>query len=130
MKTRAIVIVNEQHTLFPEQENIIDRYDDIDFINVPAAGWTYQQQDEMVAHIYNAALETDEVPSATVIFASPIPYLLKEVTELAISYHPMMEDILIRLYQVRVFHNDHREKVELPNGKIINKVAQKGWMLV
>jgi len=31
---------------------------------------------------------------------------------------------------VHIFHNDNREKKELPNGKIIHTVAQKGWVLV
>ena len=32
--------------------------------------------------------------------------------------------------QVLVFHNDKRQKRELPNGKIISVVAETGWQLV
>lgn len=53
-----------------------------------------------------------------VVFASPVPYLLKE---LACRFGDK---------RVRVFHNDHREKVELPNGRVINKVASTGWQIV
>jgi hypothetical protein len=30
----------------------------------------------------------------------------------------------------QVFHNDRREKKELPNGKVIMTVAKEGWELV
>ena len=53
-------------------------------------------------------LDTDTV----VVFCSPIPAMMK---------------LLDGWF---VFHNDAREKVELPNGKIIMKVAEKGWQLV
>jgi uncharacterized protein (DUF111 family) len=54
----------------------------------------------------------EKIGDQKVIFVSPIPALMK----------------LMRHW--KVFHNDNREKKELPNGKIIMTVAKKGWVLV
>ena len=35
-----------------------------------------------------------------------------------------------QIYDVLVFHNDRREKKELPDGLIIQVVAREGWQLV
>jgi len=51
----------------------------------------------------------------TIVFVSPIPYMVKELAKDA---------------NVLVFHNDRREKKQLPNGKIIQVVAETGWQLV
>jgi hypothetical protein len=52
-----------------------------------------------------------------IVFASPIPALIKKAT---LEFGGW----------VKIFHNDHREKKELPNGRIIMVVAQEGWELV
>ena len=50
------------------------------------------------------------------MFASPVPALI------ALAQRAGVE--------VKVLHNDKREKKELPNGKIIMTVAQAGWVIV
>lgn len=52
-----------------------------------------------------------------VIFVSPIPYLIKFLAGSTGT-------------DVYVFHNDNREKKELPDGRIIQTVAKTGWQLV
>lgn len=79
-----------------------ERYD------VPSEGWTLQQQKEKVSEL----LETSEI----VVFASPIPAMIKFT-------------VLLRTSDVLIFHNDVREKKELPNGRIIMTVAKEGWVL-
>ncbi len=109
--TTAIVIMNEQHQLMAEQRQLLDaKYESWDFCKVPASGWTLAEQQE----------KSEELASnpADKVIASPVPYLL------------------MRLATTRgkgglcLFHNDKREKKELPGGRIINVVAQTGWQLV
>lgn len=33
-------------------------------------------------------------------------------------------------YKVLIFHNDNREKKELPGGKVVSVVSQTGWQLI
>ena len=105
---KAIVIINEQHKLLPEQKEILNTNykDNRECLNVSADGWNLEEIKSKV----------EELKGNIIIFASPIPAMIKFV---------MLTGI-----EVRIFHNDNREKVELPNGKIISRVAQEGWQLV
>ena len=108
---KTIVIMNEKHNILPEQAEILDsRFKRWETLKVPSTGWTLEEIKKII--------ET-YVPSrahVNVIFVSPIPAMIK-----------MLSRVRKTVY---VFHNDHREKVELPNGKIIQKVAKTGWVLV
>jgi len=67
------------------------------------------------------------------VFASPIPYLVKRLSFRAGAQHvDFVEGLDLRLNagQVFIFHNDKREKKELPNVKVIFTVAKTGWKLV
>ena len=104
---KAIVVLNEQHTLLPEQEKILnDFFDKWEIFSVPASGWTYKEMQEIAKEI---GPKRDNI-----VFASPIPALMK----------------LVAKTKWWTFHNDNREKKELPNGKIIMTVAKTGWQLV
>ena len=109
---KNIVIINEQHSLLPEQKQLIARLDGIGgTLKVPRNGWTLQE-------IYQVEkrLHEENTGSQRYIFVSPVPVLL---------------GLLCRWSsKVYVFHNDKREKKELPNGKIIYTVAEDGWQLV
>ena len=103
------LIINEQHTLMPQQEQLLkDTFGTWDTIKVPADGWT-KKQIELIAYTH---FEDDD----EIILASPIPYLIKE--------------LMLRCVDVHILHNDTREKKELPGGKIIYTVAKEGWVLV
>ena len=106
------VIINEQHTLLIEQKEILDRvFDAWEEYKVPSDGWNLKTIREK-----SIALAST---SEAVVFASPIPAMIK-----ILAGHESEN------FSVFVFHNDKREKKELPNGKIISVTAQTGWQLV
>jgi hypothetical protein len=122
----VVVIINEQHSLLPEQEKILNDQ----FAGrwekklVPTKGWNKEERDQVCKSL-------DE---KIVIFASPIPGMIARCSYSSgawlgsldqINYAP--DDIFI--YKTLVFSNDTREKKELPGGKIIHVVAKTGWYL-
>jgi hypothetical protein len=110
-----VVIKNETHQLFDEQQMLIEQLatnaDEIKVLEVPADGWDLQEMNRVLENFESYPNDTK------FIFVSPIPYLLKET---------------VKRYGDRtlVFHNDHREKKELPDGRIIQVVSSKGWQLI
>ena len=129
---KGIVIINENHEILPEQEEILNKCfegkENWNFLKAPKSGWTYEEQCEIINEIIFRANEaqkhwdkTSNQSCLNVIFCSPIPAMLM---------------ILSRIqgrggkFEVHVFHNDNREAKELPNGKIIHVIAKTGWMLI
>jgi len=125
---KTTVIINEQHTLLPEQSNILFNYDpDYEILLVPANGWSRDEMEEIMN-----TLDGD------VIFVSPIPYM---INNLAFSAgvntclnsrepeYPYADDGDYKPMEVKVFCNNTREKKELPNGNIISVTAKDGWYL-
>jgi hypothetical protein len=105
----ALVIINEQHTLSADQTRCLDeKFGEGEWqrYNVPAAGWTAEEIEQEVEKLHD-----------TLVFCSPIPLMIK-LAVLKGEYMPM------------IFHNDRREKKELPNGKVISVVAQDGWVIL
>ena len=47
-----LLIINEQHSLFPEQEEILNKKGGFETIEVPADGWTLEEQQELVGNWY------------------------------------------------------------------------------
>ena len=121
------IIINEQHGLIEEQRQLLEEKfgSNIEMLLVPASGWTLEEM-ETVAK---------DLEGETVVFVSPIPFLLSalsfmsgyghESTCLSANGHLMGENT-----NVFIFHNDNREKKELPNGKVIFTVAKTGWQLI
>ena len=111
-----VVIKNVTHRLFDEQQMLIEQLatnadEDIKVLEVPADGWDLQEMNRVLENFESYADDTKFV------FISPIPYLLKETAK---RYGD----------RTLVFHNDHREKKELPDGRIIQVVSSKGWQLI
>jgi hypothetical protein len=102
---KALVLLNEQHSLMDEQATILNSLFDWTIKPVPSSGWSLSQMREVIQELKSFDGE--------VVFASPVPALLMGMEGRGF-----------------LFHNDHREKKELPNGKIIMAVAQTGWQLV
>lgn len=129
-RERLVIIINESHTLLPEQERILKKqFTDLEpeFLFVPASGWTKEEMDQIVASFKEAA-RPNRYRFQYIVFVSPVPYLLRELTRVEVDAYPecsFQTGIL-----VYVFHNDRREKKELPDGRIIQVVAQEGWQLV
>jgi len=112
-----IVIKNETHQLFDEQQMLIEQLatnadEDIKVLEVPADGWDLQEMDRILENF-----ESYYADDTKFVFVSPIPYLLKETAK---RYGD----------RTLVFHNDHREKKELPGGRIIQVVSSTGWQLI
>jgi len=106
----VLVIINEQHTLMDDQQRAIlnDFCPDgmIATVKIPADGLSRQE----IKTISEQLAKT----RCHVVFASPIPYMILLLASKGKNL-------------VGVLHNDHREKKELPNGKVISTVAPKGW---
>ena len=119
---KAIVIMNEAHSLLPEQEKILGMvYEGFDIFPVPAQGWDIGEMIDKINQFHKKACKE----KFDIVFVSPIPLMIRELTEMA-----MCPNSGRRRYRVKLFHNDRREKKELPGGKIIQVVAKEGWQLV
>lgn len=107
------IFINEQHSLLQEQEKLLKdtfKNEEFEFVKIPAEGYTLQQMQDIYM----------KLRKGYAVFVSPVPVLLGTVAGMA-----YMTEVA-----VYVFHNDNREKKELPNGRIIQTVAQTGWELV
>ena len=119
MKTK--VVINEQHSLLPNQVEILDSKFQIngwELFKIPAEGLTLAAQIATAGRI-------QENPG--VVFASPVPVLLARCVALAVEADSLGGGLRGSIW---ILHNDHREKKELPGGKVIMTVAQTGWQLV
>lgn len=121
---KVYVIKNEQHNLFDEQVQLLqDRFGSYEEYLVPADGWVLEEMKQHVDFLYQNA--------DIIIFASPVPYMLMRLSYLAAQCIDLNTGTkAYALERVYVFHNDRREKKELPNGRIIQTVASTGWQLV
>jgi hypothetical protein len=125
----GIVFLNEQHSLMSEQEKLLnEEFDSFSIVKIPATGLSLEQQKEVVFEAGKIEkIDLERNVDITFVFASPVPFLLKE---LSVESRQDGNFFMDCLYDVKVFHNDKREKKELPNGKIIFTVAKEGWQLV
>ena len=125
MERKGIVIINEQHKLLPQQEAVLrqEGYRDLEELRVPAQGWTINELETVENDLFDRLKE-----GVDVIFISPVPRLIKGLSFKAGVL--VGEGYPNRLGTVRVFHNDRREKKELPDGRIIYTVAKDGWTLI
>ena len=127
MKKKAIIIINETHSMMDEQKSIIEeRYqNNYEFLKVPAQGWTLEEMRSIVEKISTMELKGEYLD---IVFVSPVPYMIRELTRKEVYF--VNEYAEQTNMFVRIFHNDVREKKELPDGRIISVVAQTGWQLV
>ena len=67
----AIVLLNEQHKLLPEQRELLNsRFPKYKVKSVPTEGWTREEIETI----------TDELVGRTIVFVSPIPLLIRELS--------------------------------------------------
>ena len=103
---KAIVILNEQHGLMANQIEVLNNnFSEFEIIPVPAAGWKLSEMFRVSERLRQSR--------SKLIFASPVPGLMANLHN----------------KKFFVFHNDKREKMELPGGKIIMTVAKEGWVI-
>jgi hypothetical protein len=123
-KTTLNLIINEQHDILPEQSKIMEKYFppevySLNIITVPATGWTKLEQFEIMKNMKGVAL-----------FISPIPMMIKELSmDTITNQHLLPIPSVSKVIGTFVMCNDTREKVELPNGKIIHKLSETGWYI-
>lgn len=119
---KALVIINEQHQLLPDQERVLlERFESFERVNVPAEGWTLPEIREQAQRLWAGA------NGKAIVFASPVPALLA----ILVRWDGQMQGAHAMTEQsVFVLHNDRRDKKELPGGKVIMAVAAEGWQLV
>ena len=101
------VVINKQHSLLDNQKDALMEQGDFEIFPVPEKGWTLDKMLEVQKELEEAE---------RVVFVSPIPVLLGEL-------------VSSNKVSVGVFHNDCRDKKELPNGKIIFTPSQTGWII-
>lgn len=123
---RNIVIINEAHSLLSEQEKILNEsFGTYEFLYVPKNGWSYEDQLKIARELVEGG--------GNIIFVSPVPVLLASIAfykgygRAGIETGQPLMGYDTNLF---LFHNDHREKKELPDGRIIQVVSQTGWQLV
>lgn len=122
---RIIVIINEQHSLLPQQSELIRKKlgGEIELRKIPAEGINRQEIEEL-------AEQLNRLRNVNIVVLSPIPLLLARLA------HYSGECDTLALYggssgnPIYILHNDKREKKELSNGKVISVVAQEGWELI
>lgn len=121
MTGKTYLVINEQHSLFPEQEDALKKFGEYETIKVPADGWTVEQMREIAAQI--------DLWTNNVIFASPVPYLLAHLAAEAGNVAAIAGPVRDETRGVWIFHNDNREKKELPGGRLISVTAKEGWTI-
>lgn len=147
---KVLVLINEQHSLMPAQEEILkEKFGQWEFVKVPATGWTIDEMKNVAQDLYLALVEAKpDFPEAknnkmkavmtsntgkhntAIVFVSPIPYLLKELTRLSVTGIPNSDvGETYEQFEIYVFHRDRREKTE-SNGVITTTVSNDGWQLV
>lgn len=121
---KAVVVINQQHEMMTEQRQILDDlYDSWERYDVPATGWTLAEQKKVSADLCDNPADK--------VIVSPVPFLLMDLAATQAANLEMAPGTpLIFRGRLFLFHNDKREKKELPNGKIICVVASTGWQLV
>ena len=109
-KEQVEVIINEQHSLLPNQEEVLNETysNQWELYPIPKDGISLEQIKQAVAKF--------KLDNNTVVFLSPIPAMIFWCGKIGVKH--------------AVFHNDTREKKELPNGKVISVTARDGWELV
>lgn len=124
MERKVLVVLNEQHKVSPQQEQLLnDRFgvNGWSKFPVPANGWNKKDMKEVFENFKRAT-------HITVVFVSPVPLLMSRwawfvgYLEGRYGYKPNQEMFL--------FHNDVREKKQLPDGRIISVFSPTGWELV
>ena len=119
----TILIKNEQHSILPDQEKQLKNYS-FSILDVSAKGWNKEEIKAISKAVWYVLSCSENAPeNGAIIFLSPVPLLIKEVTWSSRAPGGA-------LYEVKIFHNDNRIKKEVGDGKVIHTVAKEGWELV
>ncbi len=108
-KANVKVFLNVQHSLLREQTQLLNQKFGCkwEIYPIPMDGWTKTEMDKVIW----------ELGGKTVVFASPVPYILKELA----GQNPE---------GTYIFHNDNRTKKESKDGTVRYTIAETGWKLL
>jgi hypothetical protein len=129
----TIVIINESHSLFPQQEEILGDYERY---NLPDSGANLGQVKSEIAPFLRqeyvgyseeweeteegATLAQHEQGGKSIIFATPFAALMVELQNSGVKFGCL--------------HNDKRSAKEVPDGKggvrVVHSVSPDGWVIV
>jgi len=118
--------------LLPDQERLVQKEfpeAKIEKVLVPTEGWSIKEIQKKSEEIYQVAQKNKGV----IIMVSPVPAMIKYLSErwyLQILINEKNHMGFVWNPELLIFHNDHREKMELPNGRVIMTIAKTGWQLV
>lgn len=121
---KVLVIINKDHEMKEEQKLLLEnKFSNYELLEVPSEGWTYNEQ-------INIARELEHYDGLSIVFISPVPVLLAELS-FAAGYGVGGFDLGVgpSYMFIFVFSNDQRIKKELPSGKIISVIPDTGWEL-
>ena len=121
---RTIIIINEQHSLLPQQSELIRKElgEEIELKKIPAEGINRGEIEAM-------AEDLNRLSNINIVVLSPIPLLLGRLAHTSEEIDGRYDCVCPR-NRIYILHNDQREKKEIPNGKVISVVAQEGWVLI
>lgn len=124
MNTNALVIINEQHKLLPDQHRLLN--------DAFPAGWARWDIPEKGLTAEAQAAAAAELCEHPVVIASPVPFLTARLA--AIKAARAQRDLFLNTQiNLWVFHNDKRVAKEIPDGKggvrVIHTVSPDGWIL-
>jgi len=123
MRHKLFIIKNKDHSIRTEYFSIIDEFrnkitpTDMELINAPVNGWNIKQMNMVVIKIKEESYNYDKI---TVIFISPIPYLIREISMLSGQNNK---------FDVKLFHHDKRVK-SVYNGRYVQKIRNSKIELV
>lgn len=109
----VFIVINEQHTILENQKEQIEKsFPDSEwqYIKLPAEGLNLLEIKNKVQELMK------KEKGAPIIFISPVPAMMSLLNSFGRHFF--------------VFHNDKRDKKELPDGRIIFTVSQIGWQIV
>ncbi len=122
---KVLVLINEQHSLMPAQEEILkEKFGQWEFVKVPATGWTIDKMKNVAQDLYLALVEAKPAfPGAknnkmkavmtsntgkhntAIVFVSPNPYLLK-LGLVHLCHYPYLLKELTRLSVTGIPNSD------------------------
>lgn len=134
MTTKALVLMSVQHSLMDSQVDMLDsRFDSYQIYDVPAKGWSIDQMDDHIQAIKDLIKDYDG--HVSVVFVSPIPYMMIRLQSLAVAADGGIDDgglaipQIVYTFGVGAFQTPLRKKVQ-KGDKIFYTVPKKGWKLV
>lgn len=121
----ALVVLNEQHSLLPQQKEILDKnFSYWEIYRISKNGMTVQEQKNLV-DMFCRRLPKD----TAIVFASPIPLVIAKLAYMVgrdDQFYKDNEVGVTKETRLFIFTNDKREKKEFPDGRI---VLTDGWTL-